>query len=111
MIPNLHESAHFLSELCVAGATLGILYNLVAAMFVLRFESPLASQASAPPPISVLKPLHGGEPGLVPRLAAFCNQDYPQEIQLVCGTQLTSDKANDAVRLLQRLHQTGRSIL
>jgi ceramide glucosyltransferase len=104
MIPNLHDSAHFLSELCVAGATLGILYNLVAAMLVLRFESRSTSQASAPPPVTVLKPLHGGEPGLFPRLAAFCNQDYPEEVQLVCGTQLAGDKAIEAVRLLQRLH-------
>jgi ceramide glucosyltransferase len=104
MIPNLHESAHFVSELCVAGATLGILYNLVAAMLILRFESPSASQPSASPAVTILKPLHGGEPGLFPRLAAFCNQDYPQEVQLVCGTQLSGDKAIEAVRLLQRLH-------
>jgi hypothetical protein len=52
--------------------------------------------------VSVLKPLHGSEPGLFPRLAVLCDQDYAQEIQIVCGTQAAADPALHVVGLLKR---------
>jgi ceramide glucosyltransferase len=100
---TLHENTTFLAELCVAGATLGILYNLVAAILVLLFKQPPKPRPSNLPQVSILKPLHGGEPGLYPRLSAFYYQDYPGEIQLLCGTQQSTDQAIHTVRLLQRL--------
>lgn len=103
---NLPDSTPALVELCASGSVLGILYNLVAAILVLRFRR--GSEPDAPtaplPHVSVLKPLHGGEPGLYPRLAAFCRQDYPKNVQLICGTQLPADQAVHVVRLLQKLN-------
>ena len=51
------------------------------------------------PPVSILVPLHGSEPGLFNRLAAFCNQDYAGPVQLVLGTRTH----NDVIETVQRL--------
>src|SRR5262249_21775906 len=45
------------------------------------------------PAVTLLKPLHGAEPGLAENLASFCKQDYPGPIQLVIGIQSPSDAA------------------
>jgi len=68
---TLNETARALSELCAAGATLGIIYNLFAAILVMRFERPSRSRSSMLPSVTVLKPLHGSEPGLFNRLACL----------------------------------------
>ncbi len=101
---SFQDIIHLFTELCVAGATLGIAYNLVAAILVLRFKQSSKSDAVPLPQISVLKPLHGGEPGLFPRLLSFCRQDYSQDVQLVCGIQRSTDPSAHTVRLLQRLN-------
>jgi ceramide glucosyltransferase len=101
-----NESMHFLTELCVAGATLGILYNIVvAAILVARFGKTEPLNAPTPQPVTILKPLYGAEPGLFARLASLCTQAYPESIQLVCGIQKKDDHAVHAVRLLQRLNR------
>jgi ceramide glucosyltransferase len=105
---TLNETARALSELCAAGATLGIIYNLFAAILVMRFERPSRSRSSMLPSVTVLKPLHGSEPGLFNRLACLCTQDYPKKLQLICGTQATTDTAIDLVRLLARRHPETR---
>lgn len=51
------------------------------------------------PPVSILVPLHGSEPGLFSRLAALCSQDYAGPVQLVLGTQTY----NDVIDTVQRL--------
>jgi ceramide glucosyltransferase len=90
-----------LADVCVAGATLGVLGGLTAAMLVLRFNSASpVRQTSDYPAVSVLKPLHGNEPGLFSRLASFCRQNYSGAIQLLCGTQLEKDPAAEVVELL-----------
>jgi ceramide glucosyltransferase len=50
--------------------------------------------------ISVLKPLHGGEPLLEEALASICHQDYPVW-QVVFGVQDPADTAMPLVRRLQ----------
>jgi ceramide glucosyltransferase len=51
------------------------------------------------PPISLLKPLCGAEPGLYEHLRTFCQQDYP-EFQIVFGVRDPGDPACAVVKQL-----------
>ena len=51
------------------------------------------------PPVTVLKPLCGAEPGLYENLRSFCCQDYP-EFQVVFGL---SDRNDPALAVVMRL--------
>ena len=53
------------------------------------------------PPVSVLKPLHGAEPGLSDNLRSFADQDYPA-VQLVLGVRDPGDSALPIARALIR---------
>ena len=54
-----------------------------------------------PPAVSVLKPLHGDEPGLYDNLRSFAEQDYPA-LQIVLGVNDPQDGALQAARALIR---------
>lgn len=58
-----------------------------------------AKTPSKLPPVTVLKPLCGAEPGLYENLRSFCQQDYP-EYQIVFGVR---DPADPALRVVERL--------
>ena len=47
------------------------------------------------PPVTVLKPLCGAEPGLYENLRSFCQQDYP-EFQIVFGVRDRDDQIGRA---------------
>ena len=66
---------------------------------LLRFQRSAAPPASALPPVTILKPLHGDEPLLEEALASACRQDYPG-FQIVFGLQ---DPSDTALPTLQRL--------
>jgi ceramide glucosyltransferase len=87
----------FIGFACLAVAALYSVLTLVA-MLVWRAR---AAPASAPglPPVTVLKPLCGAEPGLHQHLRSFCRQDYPQ-FQIVFGVRDAADPALAAVRRL-----------
>ena len=53
------------------------------------------------PAVSVLKPLHGEEPGLYENLCSFAEQDYPV-LQIVLGVNDAQDGALPAARALIR---------
>ena len=52
--------------------------------------------------VSVLKPLHGDEPGLYENLRSFAEQDYPQQLQIVLGVNDPQDGALPAAHALVR---------
>ena len=54
-------------------------------------RAPLAQRPGFTPPLTLLKPLHGDEPGLAAHLATFFEQDYPQYEILFCAR--TADDA------------------
>ena len=67
----------------------------------LRFARRPLPSAAEQPAVSVLKPLHGAEPGLYENLRSFVEQDYP-DVQLVLGVNHPQDGALDAARELIR---------
>jgi len=78
---------------------------LVAAttLVVRRAHAPLPSSAMMPS-VTILKPLHGDEPGLFENLASFCNQDYPGPTQIIGGVLDANDAAIAVFRRLQSAH-------
>lgn len=74
-------------------------YLAAATLGSLRFaRRPIASPVDAPP-VSVLKPLYGAEPGLYENLLSFADQDHPK-FQLVLGVR---DRADSALPIARRL--------
>src|SRR5260370_39892185 len=83
-------------------------YLIGSAVAVMRFARPTASLTlprsrgregwgPAQPAVSVLKPLHGDEPGLHDNLRSFAEQDYPA-LQIVLGVNDAQDGALPAAR-------------
>ena len=75
-----------------AAASIG--YAAVALACVRSF----ARRASDPPsegapPVTLLVPLYGDEPGLADNLRAFADQDYPAPVQIVFGVHAPDDAA------------------
>lgn len=92
-VPIFPDLAQLFAGLCLAGAGIGCLYLLVASIAVLRFPKPRKTFTPTCEPVTILKPLHGAEPGLMQRVAAFCNQAYHAPVQVICGVQDPSDPA------------------
>lgn len=62
-------------------AVVGSVYLAVAAIMVGRFARRRAStRPMSAPGVTVLKPLHGDEPGLLDNLVSFCAQEYSGRI-------------------------------
>jgi len=86
----------FLAALGLAGAA----YTALAAVFVARYAPRSQPGDPAPPAVTILKPLHGGEPALEDNLSGFFVQDYPAPFQLVFGVH---DEADPAIAVVERL--------
>ena len=62
-----------------------------AVRFGLRTRHEEREPANFLPPVSVLKPLHGTEPGMERNLQTFFEQDYPEFELLFCARQETDE--------------------
>lgn len=82
-------------------AGIGILYLALAAALVRRFAARSPAPSGPSQSVTILKPLHGAEPGLYENLTSFCFQDYGGAVQIVLGVQDRSDPAIGIVRDLQ----------
>ncbi len=70
-----------------------------AARFGLRKRREDRAAASFLPPLSVLKPLHGTEPGMERNLETFFEQDYPDFELLFCARQ----ESDEGLQLARRV--------
>ena len=76
-------------------------YVTFAIWQLLKFSKrPLADNAPTPP-VTVLKPVCGLEPGLYENLLSFCEQDYP-DYQVIFGVSDSNDPALDIIHQLIR---------
>lgn len=90
------ESIAFALALAVAGLSLVYVAACIVVVSMWRWrwaEVP----ATAFPPVSVLKPLCGSEPGLEENIRSFCEQSYPA-MQILFGARASDDPALDAAR-------------
>jgi ceramide glucosyltransferase len=85
---------------CLAVALAGMVYSIVATLFVRRFARSASPRARGCPAVTILKPLHGGEPHLYENLSSFCRQDYAGPVQIIFGVQDAMDPAATIVRRL-----------
>ncbi|MGK9167834.1 bacteriohopanetetrol glucosamine biosynthesis glycosyltransferase HpnI [Inquilinus limosus] len=83
-------------------AALGCLYLGAAIVLTGRLARRPVPAPAAFPPITVVKPLHGVEPGLFENLASFCVQDYPGPVQILLGV---ADPRDPAVEVAERLRR------
>src|ERR1700693_216916 len=74
-------------------------YLLAATIAAFRFARRQVAIPAVQPPVTVLKPLHGAEPGLYENLCSFVDQDYP-ELQIVLGVR---DRGDSALPVAQAL--------
>ena len=74
----------------------GLAYLALAIAAVGRLASRPAPAAEWQPPVTVLKPMHGDEPGLFDALASCCEQDYPGRVEWIFGVGDARDPAIDA---------------
>jgi ceramide glucosyltransferase len=79
----------------------GWVYLFGAAWAVARFARRKLPISTEQPAISILKPLHGAEPGLYENLRSFAEQDYPAR-QIVLGVTDPQDGAVAAAQALTR---------
>jgi ceramide glucosyltransferase len=89
--------------------TLGLIgagYAVFASRQVLRHLGRAGRRAylARQPFVTILKPLHGAEPGLFANLESFCQQDYSGRVQIICGVHDIGDQAVRIVRDLQRAY-------
>jgi ceramide glucosyltransferase len=82
-------------------SALGCVYLAVSVVALMRFAHRSGAQPAASP-VSILKPLHGAEPGLARRLASFCRQDFTAPIEIVFGVRNSTDPSLAAVNALRR---------
>jgi ceramide glucosyltransferase len=84
----------------LASLALAAGYSVLVLLAVLVWQMRSATADSQPlPPVTLLKPLCGAEPGLYEHLRSFCQQDHP-EFQIVFGVR---DPADPALAVVQRL--------
>jgi ceramide glucosyltransferase len=103
VIPHNFDAASlpvFLGDAFLALAIIGCLFTVLACFCVVGFPNPKLNSISAPPAVTVLKPLHGFEPEIAGLIAALCRQNYPAPVQIVCGTQRPDSPAVAAIRAI-----------
>jgi ceramide glucosyltransferase len=87
----MHLVLRTLFYVALLGSVTSTIYCLMVIAAVVRFGLRKRREARRPaeflPPVSVLKPMHGTEPGMERNLESFFEQDYPEFELLFCARQ------------------------
>ncbi len=90
----------FMAIFGFAGLGIAAGYAVVTLVAMLAWRIRRAAKKSKRlPPVTVLMPLCGAEPGLYEQLRSFCRQDYPK-FQIVFGVRDPADPARSVVERL-----------
>ena len=102
-----------LCALAILGAATSTVYSMMVAIAVVRFRRREAhvETRGLPPPVSVLKPVHGDEPHLEENLASFFQQNYPEYEILFCARHDSDAGLQAARRVAARFPQIKTRIL
>jgi ceramide glucosyltransferase len=87
-----------------AAVSAGLLYMALSAALAPPAAYPMRQTGRAEPPVTILKPLHGNEPGLLENLVSFCDQIYSGPVQIVFGVSRPDDPAIAVVEQLRGLY-------
>ena len=99
MLPQIMRTAEFVA---VAGTVASIAYYAIClwgASSLLRLRRASLQPSIVFPPVSILKPLRGIDPGMYESFRSHCLQDYP-EYEIIFGV---SDPDDPAIELVHRL--------
>jgi ceramide glucosyltransferase len=91
-----------LSIIGFACLSVAAVYSVLTVTAMLVWRLPRSPQIpESRPPVTLLKPLCGAEPGLYEDLRSFCLQDYP-EFQIVFGVRDPADPARAVAERLRK---------
>ena len=79
----------------------GLAYYLLALWSARSFLRRPRFPAGFAPPVSILKPLHGAEPGMLEAFTSHCRQNYPADYEILFGVSSLDDPAVPLVQQLQ----------
>jgi len=98
----IHNIVKVVEIVATIGAISGITYNLLCLWSAVSFlrAGKVAGEGVRPrPPVSILKPLKGTDPGMYESFRSHCLQGYP-EYEIIFGV---SDRNDAAVAVVERL--------
>ncbi|HVT99615.1 MAG TPA: bacteriohopanetetrol glucosamine biosynthesis glycosyltransferase HpnI [Acidobacteriaceae bacterium] len=81
----------------------GLAYYLIALWSARAYLRRPRFPAGFAPPVSILKPLHGLDPGMLDAFASHCQQTYSGEYELLFGVSRLDDPAAAVVQELQAM--------
>jgi ceramide glucosyltransferase len=97
------------SIIAALASAIGCAYLVGAMLLTGRFpRRALTVPPTGTPGITILKPLHGAEPGLFENLASFCMQNHEGAVQIIFGVQDPRDEAIAVVERLRAQHADCR---
>ena len=102
-----HHVGDVLFWIAVLGIVTSLIFCCMAVAAALRFHrrrlQALRTPATFTPPISLLKPLHGREPGLEASIESFFQQDYPAPYEILfCARHLQDEGIQLAQEIAKR---------
>lgn len=99
--PSVTTFAAIVAGLTTLLTIAGLGYYLIAMLAARSFMRRRQFPAGFAPPVSILKPLHGLDPGMAEAFASHCRQNYSGEYELLFGVSTLDDPAAAVVRQLQ----------